>query len=282
MVPMNKLSTDRQAAVIRALAEGLSIRATSRLTGAAKGTILTLLRNVGAHAKNYHDRMVRKVPAKRVQADELWAFVGLKQKHASPEERAMGMGDAGTYYALDQDSKLIIAYRVGKRDARTTQAFVSDLADRLANRVQLTTDGLYFYKVAVESAFGWYGTDYAQIVKVFGADYAGPGRYSPPVCIGAQRVWIMGDPEMDDVCTSHVERMNLTTRMEMRRFTRLTNGYSKKLEFHLYAVALHVMWVNYCRPHSALSEGKRKVTPAMAAGLADRVWTAADILNLLH
>jgi IS1 family transposase len=279
---MNKLTTDRQAAVLRCLCEGNSIRATTRLTGVAKGTIQTLLRNVGAHAKNYHDRMVRNVAAKRVQADEIWAFVGMKNKHASPEEKLMGMGDAWTYYALDSDSKLIIAYRVGKRDARTTQAFVSDLADRLANRVQLTTDGLYFYKVAVESAFGWYGTDYAQLVKIFGQDYAGPGRYSPPVCIGAQRVWIMGEPKEDEVATSHVERMNLTTRMEMRRFTRLTNGYSKKLEFHLYAVALHVMWVNYCRPHSALSQGRNKVTPAMAAGLADRVWTAEDILDLLE
>lgn len=279
---MNKLSTDRQAAIIRALAEGLSIRATSRLTGAAKGTILTLLRNAGAHAKNHHDRMVRGVQAKRVQADEIWAFVGMKNKHASPEERLMGMGDAWTYYGMDPDSKLIIAYRVGKRDARTTQAFVSDLADRLANRVQLTTDGLFFYKVAVESAFGWYGTDYAQLVKVFGADYAGPGRYSPPICIGAQKVWIMGEPKDEDIVTSHVERMNLTTRMEMRRFTRLTNAYSKKIEFHLFAVALHVMWVNYCRPHSALSQGRDKVTPAMAAGLADRIWRAEDILRLLE
>jgi IS1 family transposase len=281
LVAMNKLSTDRQAAVIRALCEGNSIRATSRMTGAAKGTILTLLRNVGAHCKNYHDRFVRDVPAKRVQLDELWAFVGMKQKHATFEERAMGMGDAWTYYGLDQDHKLIIAYRVGGRDARTTHEFVQDLADRLADRVQLTSDGLRFYRPAVEKAFGWYGTDFAQLIKVFGADYQGPGRYSPPICLGAQKSWIMGDPKTEDITTSHVERINLTTRMEVRRFTRLTNAYSKKIEYHLYAVALHVMWVNFCRPHSALSEGRNKVTPAIAAGLTDRVWTAEDILKLL-
>jgi IS1 family transposase len=282
LVAMNKLSTERQAAIIRALCEGVSVRGTSRLTGAAKGTILTLLRNVGAHCKNYHDRFVRDVHAKRVQVDELWAFVGMKQKHVTPEERAMGMGDAWTFYGLDQDSKLIIAYRVGGRTPTNTRAFIKDLADRLADRVQLTTDGLKFYEKAVEDAFGWYGADYAMLIKVFGATYAGPGRYSPPVCLGAQKAWIMGDPKVEDIVTSHVERMNLTTRMESRRFTRLTNAYSKKLEYHLYAVALHVMWVNFCRPHSALSEGKHKVTPAMAAGLADRVWKADDVLGLLE
>jgi IS1 family transposase len=279
---MNKLSTERQAAVIRSLCEGMSIRATSRMTGAAKGTILTLLRNVGAHCKNYHDRFVRDVHAKRVQVDELWAFVGMKQKRTTPEERAMGMGDAWTFYGLDQDSKLIIAYRVGHRGYRTTCEFIQDLADRLAERVQLTTDGWRFYTSAVEKAFGWYGADYAQLIKVFGADYAGPGRYSPPICLGTQKSWVMGDPQVEDISTSHVERMNLTTRMEVRRFTRLTNAYSKKLEYHLYAVALHVMWVNYCRPHSALSEGWNKVTPAMAAGLTDRVWGAEDLLRLLE
>jgi IS1 family transposase len=278
---MNKLSVERQAAVIRSLSEGLSVAATTRLTGAAKGTILTLLRDVGSHCKNYHDRMVRNVHAKRVQADEMWAFVGMKQKRASEEDKALGFGDAWTFYGIDQDTKLVIAYRVGRRDARTTHAFIADLADRLADRVQLTTDGLYFYKTAVEDVFGWYGTDYAQLVKIYGTDYEGSRRYSPPICLGAQKTWVMGNPKMEDVVTSHVERMNLTTRMEVRRFTRLTNGYSKKLENHLYAVALHVMWVNYCRPHSSLSEGKEKVTPTMAAGLADRVWKAEDLIGLM-
>ncbi len=278
---MNKLSTDRQAHIVRALCEGNSVRATSRLTGAAKGTILTLLRNVGAHAKNYHDRMVRNVAAKHVQLDELWSFVGMKDKKATPEDRAAGRGDAWTWYGLDRDSKLIITYRVGRRDASTAHAFVQDLADRLSNRIQLTSDGLRFYIGAVVDAFPDDGVDFAQLRKIYGPDHAGAGRYSPPVCLGAQKAWIAGNPDFAEVSTSHVERLNLTTRMEVRRFTRLTNAYSKKLEFHLYAVALHVLWVNFCRPHSTLSEGKRKVTPAMQAGLADRIWTAEDVLRPL-
>lgn len=172
---------------------------------------------------------------------------------------------------------------MGNRDGRTTYGFVQDLADRLANRVQLTSDGFYLYRAAVESAFGWWGTDFAQLIKIYGSDHDAPkGRYSPAECIGIDKQPVMGDPNPDDISTSHVERLNLTTRMQVRRFTRLTNAHSKKREYHLYAVALHVMWVNFCRPHSVLSEGKRKVTPAMAAGLADRVWGAEDILSLLQ
>jgi IS1 family transposase len=281
---MNKLSISRQAAVLRALREGNSVRATSRMTGAAKGTILTLLRNVGAVAKNHHDRTVRNVPAERVQLDELWAFVGKKMKRTTwDERRAAGVGDCWTFYALDQDHKLIISYRVGDRDSENAMAFVKDLASRLAGRVQLTSDGWAFYRRAVEAAFGWWGTDFAQLIKVYAADVeAGKGGYSPPVCIGCQKHPVMGDPDPDDITTSHVERMNLTTRMQNRRFTRLTNAHSKRREYHLYSVALHVMWVNFCRPSMALSEGKKRVTPAMAAGLADRVWTAEDILGLLE
>jgi IS1 family transposase len=253
------------------------------MTGAAKGTILTLLRNVGAHCKNHHDRTVRNVPAKRVQLDELWAFIGKKQKRVTFEEQGKGLGDVWTFYALDQDSKLVISYRVGNRDGYNTRAFVLDLAERLANRVQLTADGMHLYRPAVEEAFGWWGTDFAQLVKIYAADWeSAKGRYSPAECIGAEKHPVMGDPNPDDITTSHVERMNLTTRMQVRRFTRLTNAHSKKLENHLYAVALHVMWVNFCRPSMALSEGKRKVTPAMAAGLADRVWMAEDILALME
>ncbi|CAN5898386.1 IS1 family transposase [soil metagenome] len=279
---MNKLSTARQAAIIRALCEGNSVASTCRMVGAAKGTVLTLLRNVGAHGKNHHDRMVRNVPAKRVQLDELWAFVGKKEKRVTWEQKGQGLGDVWTYYALDQDHKLVISYRVGNRDARTTYAFVQDLADRLAGRVQLTSDGMALYRPAVESAFGWWGVDFAQLIKIYGPDYeAGKGRYSPPECIGIEKYPVMGDPDPDNISTSHVERMNLTTRMQVRRFTRLTNAHSKKLENHLHSVALHVMWVNFCRPHSALSKGRHKVTPAMAAGLTDRVWTAEDVLALL-
>jgi IS1 family transposase len=279
---MNKLPRERQAAVIHCLCEGNSVRATSRITGTAKGTILTLLRNVGAHCKNHHDRMVCSVPAKRVQLDELWAFVGMKKKRATEEQKAQGYGDAWTFYALDQDSKLVISYRVGSRGIDDTMAFCQDLADRLANRVQVTSDGMKFYRPAMERAFGWWGADFAQLHKIYTMDWeAEKGRYSPPTCIGSEKHVYMGEPEPEDICTSHVERMNLTTRMQVRRFTRLTNGHSKKLENHLYAVALHVTWVNFCRPSMALSKGKNKVTPAMAAGLTDRVWTAEDILALL-
>lgn len=279
---MNKLPPERQAAIIRSLCEGNSVAATSRMTGAAKRTILTLLRNVGAHAKNHHDRMVRNVAAKQVQLDELWSFVGKKEKRTSREEKAMGLGDVWTYYALDRDTKLVIAYRVGNRDMATTHAFVRDLADRLAGRCQITSDGLHIYRSAVEAAFGWWGTDFGQLVKVYAADWeAYKGRYSPAECIGAEKSVVMGNPDPDMISTSHVERMNLTTRMQVRRFTRLTNAYSKKLANHLYAVALHVTWVNFCRPSMALSKGKNKVTPAMAAGLTDWVWTAENVLGLL-
>ncbi|HEV8454249.1 MAG TPA: IS1 family transposase [Gemmatimonadales bacterium] len=280
---MNKMSMERQAAVLRCLCEGNSIRATCRLTGAAKATVQKLLRDVGCHAKNYHDRFVRDVRSKRVQLDELWSFVGMKEKNATIEDKAESRGDIWTWYGLDSDSKLIVAYKVGNRDGRTATEFVADLADRLATRVQLTSDGLRWYLTAVESAFGWNGVDYAQLVKVYGPSI-GTGaqkRYSPPEYIGSEKNWVMGKPIMADVSTSHVERMNLTTRMHVRRFTRLTNAFSKKAEYHLYAVALHVLWVNFCRPHTTLSKGKAKTTPAMAAGLADRVWTAEDILTLM-
>lgn len=222
------------------------------------------------------------VAAKQVQLDELWSFVGKKEKRATYEERAKGLGDVWTYYALDRDTKLVIAYRVGDRDMATTHAFVHDLADRLAGRCQITSDGMHIYRSAVEAAFGWWGTDFGQLVKVYKSDWeAAKGRYSPAECIGAEKSVVMGNPDPDMISTSHVERMNLTTRMQVRRFTRLTNAYSKKLANHLYAVALHVMWVNFCRPSQALSKGRNKVTPAMAVGLADRVWTAEDILDLM-
>jgi IS1 family transposase len=277
---MNTLPVATQAAILRSLCEGNSIRATCRLTGAAKATVQKLLRDVGCHAKNYHDRFVRNVYAQRVQVDELWSFVGMKEKIATTEDKRAGRGDVWTWYALDQDSKLIIAYRVGNRDTYNARVFLQDLADRLAGRVQLTSDGWGGYEDAVDRAFGA-GVDYAQIVKIYGKDVEGHHRYSPPKVIAAVRQGITGNPKIEDVTTSHVERMNLTTRMQVRRFTRLTNAFSKKLEYHLYAVALHILWVNFCRPHSALSKGKTRVTPAMACGLAVRVWTAEDVLELL-
>lgn len=280
---MNQLSLDDQTRVISALVEGNSMRATSRMTGVARNTIADLLRDVGAHCKNHHDRFVRGVAAKRVQADEAWAFCYAKARNVSPEMPA-GAGDAWTWAAIDQDSKLVIAYRVGERSGKMAHAFMADLADRLTVRCQLSTDGLSWYKAAVEAAFGWNGCDYAQIIKVFGAPPPdGSRRYSPPGVTGVQKHWVMGQPKEADVCTSHVERQNLPLRMQSRRYTRLTNAFSKKLECHLYATALHFEYVNWCRPHTTLTKrAGAPTTPAMAAGLTDRVWGISDLLGLLH
>ncbi len=282
---MNTLSVERQAAVLKCLVEGNSIRATVRITGVAKNTIKALLRNVGAHCKNYHDRYVRGVASKQVQCDEIWSFVGKKEKRVPDAEKGMGEGDIWTWTALDSDSKLVLGYRVGGRDLDNARTFIEDLHDRLANRVQLTTDGLRFYLIAVEEAFKWNGVDYAMLVKIYGqAQEEGRAvRYSPAECIGADKRWVMGDPDMDSVSTSHVERQNLTMRMQMRRFTRLTNGFSKKAEYHLYAVALHFMHYNFCRPHMTLTRAAGKpTTPAMAAGIATGVWPIFRLVELLQ
>ena len=254
------------------------------MTGTSKGTVLRLLAVVGAHCKNHHDRFVRNVTSKRVQCDEIWSFIGMKEKRVPDEQKGRGLGDVWTWTALDADSKLLLGYRVGDRDLPSARAFISDMCDRLANRVQLTTDGLKFYLIAVEDAFGWNGVDFAQLIKVYGHEQEGTVRYSPPECIGTDKRWVMGEPAEAHVSTSYVERSNLTMRMQMRRFTRLTNAFSKKKANHLYAVALHTTFYNYCRPHMTLTKerGGIKTTPAMAAGLAGHVWGVEDILNLLQ
>lgn len=257
------------------------------MCGVAKRTVSNLLRDVGAHCKNYHDRFVTGVEAERVQADEIWSFVGCKERQVPKDEKGQGRGDVWTWTALDQDSKLLIAYRVGSRDAANAMLFMEDLHDRLATRIQLSTDGLTLYLRAVETVFGWNKVDYAQLVKIYGAS-GDPSdasrRYSPAVCLGAERKWVMGNPSEADVCTSHVERANLTMRMGMRRFTRLTNAFSKKVEYHLYSVALFAMHYNFVRPHTTLTKGRGgiRTTPAMAAGLATRPWTCEDLVNLLQ
>lgn len=282
---MNTLANDTRAAILRALCEGNSIRATARLTGTSKNTVAGLLKLVGAHCKNHHDRFVRDVACKRVQMDEIWSYCFSKEKNTSPEMKEEGHGDVWTWTALCQDSKLLVAFKVGDRDAPTCNEFVQDLEDRLSNRVQLTSDGLKLYLRAVEDAFGWARVDYAQLVKTYGPgpDLEANRRYSPAVCLSTQKVPVMGKPDRADITTSHVERQNLTMRMHMRRFTRLTNAFSKKVEYHLYAVCLHAMFYNFVRPHQTLTKrrGGMQTTPAMAAGLADRPWTVHDLLDLL-
>jgi len=281
---MNKLPAERRTRIIQALVEGNSIRATCRLTGTAKGTVLRLLAEIGKACSRFHDRTVRNIAAKRVQCDEIWSFTYAKARNLPPElEGVEGFGDTWTWVALDADSKLAISYLVGTRESGEALSFLRDLASRLANRVQLTTDGFPGYLAAVEQAFGWGGVDYAMLVKVFGAGHETDRAYSPPVCTGAVKQWVMGKPASQHVSTSFVERQNLTIRMQMRRFTRLTNAFSKKVENHAYAVALHFLHYNFCRPHQTLTKAAKGVyrTPAMQAGLTDHVWTVADIVALL-
>lgn len=282
---MNTLSEEKQAMILRALVEGNSIRATARMTGTSKNTVSRLLKIMGAHCKNYHDRFVRDVKAEHIQCDEIWSFVGCKERRVPEDEKGGERGDAWTWTALDRDSKMLLSYRVGGRTPEDAHAFTQDLADRLATRVQLTTDGLSLYLTAVENAFGWAKVDYAMLIKMYGQDQAEDSRrYSPAVCLGTEKKAIMGRPDLDQTSTSHVERHNLDMRMSMRRFTRLTNAFSKRIEFHLYAVALHTMHYNFCKPHGTLTKkaGGVKTTPAMAAGLADRPWSVDDLLELLH
>jgi IS1 family transposase len=279
---MNKLNTASRAAIIRALVEGNSVRATARLTGTAKATVLKLLVEIGEFCSIYQDHTLRNLRCERVEADEIWSFVGAKAKNARKE----GQGDLWTYTAICADSKLMVSWLVGPRNHANTQAFMRDLAERVEGRIQLTTDGLGWYLSAVENAFGWNSVDYAQIVKTYGLpqdELERQRRYSPMVCTGAIRTAIMGNPEMDKVSTSYVERSNLSMRMGMRRFTRLTNGFSKKAENHAHAVSLNFMFYNYCRPHQTLTKAAKgiKTTPAMAAGITDHVWTVEEILELM-
>lgn len=274
---MNRLSNDDRARILHLLCEGMSIRAITRLTGASKNTVAKLLVDAGKACAAYHDANVRDVKAARVQVDEIWSFTYAKQKNVSTAKDAPeGAGDTWTWTALDADSKMIVSYLVGGRDAEYAMWFMDDLAARLANRVQLTSDGHRAYLEAVEGAFGA-DVDYAQLVKMYGPTITAPGRYSPAECTGAKKVRVTGSPNPADVSTSYVERQNLTMRMHMRRFTRLTNAFSKKVENHAHAVALHMMYYNFVRIHKTL-----RVTPAMAAGVSDRLWEIADIAKLIE
>ena len=273
---MNRLSTAKRVAVISALVEGCSVRSTSRLTGVAKGTILRLLADVGAACARYQDTAIRNVPARRVQIDEIWSFVGCKQKNITPKIAAKNpaAGDAWTFVAIDPQTKLVLSWLVAHRDVGSATEFMQDVAGRLANRIQLTTDGHRMYLSAVEDAFGS-AIDYAMLQKVYGPDPRAEKRYSPAVCLGCTIQTISGDPDPDHIGTSHIERQNLTMRMHIRRFTRLTNAFSKKIENHMHSVALFYMHYNFVRIHQTL-----RVTPAMEAGLTDHVWSISDIVEL--
>lgn len=273
---MNRLDAASQARVISCLIEGCSIRATVRMTGVAKNTIVKLLADIGCACAGYHNRTVRNLKVRRLQADEIWSFVGAKAKNTRLEKKQEGWGDVWTWVGIDADTKLVVSYLVGGRDGGWAKDFMEDCAKRISNRVQITTDGHKAYLEAVESAFGC-DIDYAQLHKIYGAPSdEETRRYSPAKCIGCDMKVVSGDPDPKHVSTSYVERQNLTMRMHMRRFTRLTNGFSKKVDNHRHSVALHYMFYNFCRVHQTL-----RCTPAMEAGLADHVWTVEELCALL-
>lgn len=275
---MNKLPLAKRAQIIGMLVEGMSLRAASRLADVSINTVTKLLIDVGMACADYQNHAMRSLPCKRVQCDEIWAFVGAKEKNADPELKAKGLqGDVWTWTAICADTKLIPCWAVGARNAAVANEFMDDLASRLKHRVQLTTDGNRTYLDAVKEAFVGQ-IDYAMLVKQYGAapGVEGPRRYSPAECTGAIKQNITGNPSVGHVSTSYVERANLTMRMGMRRFTRLTNGFSKKVENHAHAVALHMMFYNFGRVHKTL-----RVTPAMEAGIAKHVWSLQEIAALV-
>jgi IS1 family transposase len=280
LVGMNKLSTGRRAQILGMMAEGNSARAISRMTGASTNTILKLLEDAGEAFLASHDEHVRSVAAKRVQCDEVWSFVYAKAKNVATAKRQdLVYADAWTWVAIDADSKFVISYLVGGRDADYALGLMDDLRQRVTTRMQLTTDGHSAYLSAVEEAFGA-DIDYAQLVKLYGVPPAEPEaarRYSPSECLGTRKTKITGNPDRRHVSTSYVERQNLTMRMAVRRFTRLTNAFSKKVENHAHSVAIHFMHYNFVRIHQTL-----RVTPAMAAGLTTKLWDLTDMARVIE
>lgn len=275
---MNKLTKQDRAQVLHLLCEGNSIRAVTRLTGVSKTTVTKLVVDAGTAAAWYQDRVFQNLTSKRVQVDEIWGFVGAKQKNvANAKRRDLAYGDAWLWVATDADTKLVPSWLVGGRDSDYAMAFMDDLASRLANRVQLTSDGHRAYLEAVEGAFGG-DIDYAMLIKLYGAAPEGAkGRYSPAECIGARKERIEGNPDMRHVSTSYAERNNLNIRMHSRRMTRLTNAFSKKVENHAHAMALHFLYYNFVRVHKTL-----RMSPAMAAGVTKRLWEMSDVVTMLE
>jgi IS1 family transposase len=274
---MNKLPMNKRVQILSMLCEGSSMRSISRVCDVSINTVAKMLEDAGAVCMAFHDQNVRGVKAKRVQVDEIWSFTYAKQKNvASAKAAPAPAGDTWTWTALEADSKLIVQWYVGDRSGETAKFFIDDLAMRLANRVQLTSDGLKAYLEAVEGAFGA-DVDYAQLVKIYGdSPDSAKGRYSPAECIGIKKTVVEGTPDEKHISTSYVERQNLTMHMHMRRFTRLTNGFSKKFESHLNMVALYTVFYNFTKIHKAL-----KVTPAMAAGITNKLMSMEDIANLI-
>src|SRR5213594_51345 len=279
--PMNRLPQERRAQIVGLLVEGTSLRAATRLADVSINTVTKLLVDVGSACEEYQDKALRNLKCQRIQCDEIWSFVYAKAKNV-PEKHAgeWGYGDVWTWVAIDADTKLVPSWAVGRRDGFTASAFIRDLADRLASRVQLTTDGHKVYLEAVEGAFGS-NIDYAMLIKMYEGDSgkSAPAerRYSPAVCTGINMQRITGDPDPDYISTSYVERQNLTMRMSMRRFTRLTNAFSKKLDNHKAMLALHYCWYNFGRIHKTL-----RVTPAMEAGVSEHVWSLGEIAGLAN
>jgi IS1 family transposase len=274
---MNRLSTAKRAQVVSALVEGMSVRATCRMTGVAKGTVLKLIADLGEACRDYMDKTLRNLSCRRVQADEIWSFCYAKDKNLPDAMRGKpGVGSIWTWTAIDADTKLVASFHIGTRDAGCAYEFMNDLAGRLRYRVQLTTDGHKAYLNAVDSTIGFHQIDYAMLVKIYGVPADGDHRYSPPECIGQEIIPVAGHPDPKHISTSYVERQNLTMRMGIRRFTRLTNAFSKKIENHAHSVAIHFMHYNFVRIHQTL-----RCSPAMEAKVTDRLWSIEDMVALL-
>ncbi|MGA7412496.1 MAG: IS1 family transposase [Bryobacteraceae bacterium] len=274
---MNNLDKAKRTQVVSAIVEGCSIRSIVRMTGVSKNTVTKLLIELGAACSKYMDDNLRNLKCERLQVDELWSFVGCKQKNVTVKKLAKGelCGDVWTWIGIDADTKLVPCFMIGQRDPITANLFMQDLASRLANRVQLTSDGLKVYLNAVKKAFG-NDIDYAMLVKIYGNTIEGQKRYSPAECIGCETKRIKGSPDPKHISTSYVERQNLTVRMSLRRFTRLTNAFSKKVENHVAALAIFYMHYNFVRIHQTL-----RVTPAMRAAVTDRLWSIEDLVALI-
>jgi IS1 family transposase len=274
---MNRLSTEKRAQIVGMIVEGNSIRSITRMTGVCQEAITKLLCDLGKACADHHNATIRGIRSRRVQCDEVWSFCYAKAKNVPEEKKNSGAGDVWLWTGIDADTKLILSYLCGGRDADWATQFMEDLASRLTTRIQITTDGLKAYAVAVEGAFGM-DVDYAMLIKLYGAPSDRPDtRYSPAQCIGIRTGVLSGSPDPQHISTSYVERMNLNIRMGLRRFTRLTNAFSKKFENHCHAAAIYFAYYNFCRVHQTL-----RVTPAMEAGLTDHIWSLAELVGLLE